>query len=135
MGQLRAAARHYLQLAASGDPIMVMRRRRMVAQIELVHHGDALGGEALSLDAAGVTVIQLGAMSSLASHCLDLVATGEIVEIVDGDRPVARIFPYAGGTENPDERRASRYRIAGCTTRVGLSRETGGYSSTSVATR
>ncbi|MGB8404634.1 MAG: hypothetical protein WCE30_11295 [Mycobacterium sp.] len=126
VGQLRAAARHYLQLADSGDPILVMRRRKMVAQIQSLQEGD--GGK-VAVDAAGVTVVQLGAMSSLASHCLDLVATGEVVEVVDGDRPVARIFPYAGKTENRDERRTSRYRIAGCASGFGLTREVNAYSS------
>ena len=122
VGQLRAAARHYLQLAAGGDPIMVIRRRKAVAQIHSFQEGELRSSAAVSSEATCTNVVQLAALSYQASHCLDLVATGEVVEVVDGDRPVAHILPYVDGSDDLEGRRLSRRRITGCSAGLGLSR-------------
>lgn len=121
VGQLRAAARHYIQLAAGGAPIRVMRRNKVVAQIQSLEQCGADSTGPQSVGTATVTVIPMGLMGSLASHCLDVVAAGDIVEVVDGDRPVARLVPYRGDAAQRDETRFSRHRIVGRDDRFGPS--------------
>jgi antitoxin (DNA-binding transcriptional repressor) of toxin-antitoxin stability system len=125
LGQLRSDACTYLERAAAGETIDVVRRGKLVGRIVPVGDWTAAPIAARSVKDVAPDAgerIGLDELRKRAGQCFDRVAAGETIDVVRGGRILARIVSAgnstmtpvsedAGGTVALDElrKRAGRY--------------------------
>jgi antitoxin (DNA-binding transcriptional repressor) of toxin-antitoxin stability system len=96
-GQLRRATCHYIELAAAGETVGLLRRGRLIAELKPVdgqQHFTTSEGLP-SAHGAEVAGVDLRALRARASHYLDQVVAGETLEVIRDGQRLARICPLA----------------------------------------
>jgi antitoxin (DNA-binding transcriptional repressor) of toxin-antitoxin stability system len=95
IGQLRADTLCYVYRAATGDTIEVLRRGRLVAELQALTDAPPTSGDAAGrayCDRVKIAV-DVGLFRSQAGRCFDRVAAGEALEIMHHGHAIARICP------------------------------------------
>lgn len=99
IGQLRANTRAYLEIAASGETLLIVRRGRPVARIEALLQ-DSPGDDSCLLPSEdhGVLSVDIAHFRSQASRYLDQVIGHSVVHVLCRGRPLAQIQPFTDET-------------------------------------
>lgn len=92
--QFRSALIHYVELAADGDAVFILRRGTCVARVDSSSVRVAVGENRCSPLALSDRV-SVAVLRSQTVRYLDRIASGEVVEVVRGGRPIARISGYS----------------------------------------
>lgn len=92
--QFRSALIHYVELAAGGDTVLILRRGTCVARVDSSSVHVAVGENRCSPVALSDRV-SVAVLRSQTVRYLDRIASGEVVEVVRGGRPIARISGYS----------------------------------------
>ncbi len=98
LGQLRSDACAYLERVAAGEALDVVRRGKLVAQIQPVGDWRVAPIPARSAHAAEAGWVGLDQLRTRAGRCFDRVATGEALYVVRGGRILARIVAAGDAT-------------------------------------
>lgn len=101
LGQLRSDACTYLERVAGGETLDVVRRGKLVAQIQPVGDWRVAPIPARSVDAAEPSWVGLDELRTRAGRCFDRVASGETLYVVRGGRILARIAAIGDSAEVP----------------------------------
>ena len=106
VGQLRSRTREYVDRAAAGESIGIMRRGRPVARIESSEIGVDTGSRAFpTADRSLVVPACLNDLRTSAGRLLDRVSAGAVVQIVDGGRIIAQITRSGTGSRQSQRER------------------------------
>jgi prevent-host-death family protein len=101
LGQLRSDACTYLERVAGGETLDVVRRGKLVAQIQPVGDWRVAPIPARSVDAGEPGWVGLDELRTRAGRCFDRVASGETLYVVRGGRILARIAAIGDSAEVP----------------------------------
>ncbi len=91
IGQLRSDTLRYVHRAATGDTIEVLRRGRLVAELQAHTGAPPADGDA----AERVTAVDVSLIRSQAGQYFDRVAAGNVLEIMHRGHAIGRICPRA----------------------------------------
>lgn len=103
LGQLRSDACTYLERVAAGETLDVVRRSKVVAQIQPVGDWRVAPIPARSAEPVEPGWVGLDELRTRAGRCFDRVAAGETIYVVRAGRILARIVaagnsaPVSGG--------------------------------------
>lgn len=103
LGQLRSDACTYLERVSGGETLDVVRRGKLVAQIQPVGDWRVAPIPARSADAAEPGWVGLDELRTRAGRCFDRVASGETLYVVRGGRILARITAIGDSAFTPAE--------------------------------
>ena len=92
IGQLRSAVLHYLDLAAGGDTIFIVRRGKSLARMYSLDPSVAVGERRCSCTPNAVPIrASISALRAQAARYFDRIAAGEAVNVICRGREVAHI--------------------------------------------
>lgn len=103
LGQLRSDACTYLERVAGGETLDVVRRGKLVAQIQPVGDWRVAPIPARSADAVEPGWVGLDELRTRAGRCFDRVASGETLYVVRAGRILARITAIGDSAFMPAE--------------------------------
>jgi antitoxin (DNA-binding transcriptional repressor) of toxin-antitoxin stability system len=96
IGQLRSDTLRYVHRAATGDTIEVLRRGRLVAELQApIDAPPALGDAERAYCDRVMIAVDVSLIRSQAGRYFDRVAAGEALEIMHHGHTIARICPRA----------------------------------------
>lgn len=101
LGQLRSDACTYLERVSGGETLDVVRRGKLVAQIQPVGDWRVAPIPARPVDAAEPGWVGLDELRTRAGRCFDRVVSGETLYVVRGGRILARITAIGNSAEVP----------------------------------